>query len=271
MHLSNSKEIIKNWENDYEKYVTEIVEQNIPCYILFRLDDILASKEYAWLLISWVPEESSIRHKMVYASTKATLKSEFGSAKIKEEFHATTNDELSLKGYYKHKSNVNAPAPLTMREEELNNMRKTEINTDFGTDSRQQTLTGLACKLQNDAIDALHNMLKGHHNYLQFEIDLKQEEIKLDRATTIDIKKLPSQIPNDHARYHLYLFKHTHEGDYMESYIFIYSMPGYTCNVKERMMYSSCKGPFVDSIQSLGLEITKKVKNFYKIKFLYTD
>lgn len=57
----------------------------------------------------------------------------------------------------------------------------------------------------------------------------------------------------------MYVFKHTHEGDYLESCVFVYSMPGYTCSVKERMMYSSCKAPFVEAIESLGIEIAKKV------------
>lgn len=59
--------------------------------------------------------------------------------------------------------------------------------------------------------------------------------------------------------YHLYLFKHTHEGDYLESIVFIYSMPGYSCPVKERMMYSSVKATFCETIQKLGLDIAKRV------------
>ena len=31
------------------------------------------------------------------------------------------------------------------------------------------------------------------------------------------VGNLSSQVPTDHARYHLFLFKHTHEGDYTES------------------------------------------------------
>ncbi len=42
--------------------------------------------------------------------------------------------------------------------------------------------------------------------------------------------------------------------------VFIYSMPGYSCSVKERMLYSSCKGPLLDIVESnLGLTISKKV------------
>lgn len=41
--------------------------------------------------------------------------------------------------------------------------------------------------------------------------------------------------------------------------VFIYSMPGYSCSIKERMLYSSCKAPLLDLIQSLGVTIAKKV------------
>lgn len=39
-------------------------------------------------------------------------------------------------------------------------------------------------------------------------------------------------------------------------------MPGYSCSIKERMLYSSCKAPLLDLIQSLGVIITKKVSTF---------
>lgn len=37
-------------------------------------------------------------------------------------------------------------------------------------------------------------------------------------------------------------------------------MPGYSCPVKERMMYSSVKATFCETIQKLGLDILKRVR-----------
>jgi hypothetical protein len=38
-------------------------------------------------------------------------------------------------------------------------------------------------------------------------------------------------------------------------------MPGYSCSIKERMLYSSCKAPLLESIQTqTGLPIIKKVQ-----------
>lgn len=44
---------------------------------------------YEWLFITWIPEHAPVREKMIYASTKATLKSQFGSGQIKEDILGT--------------------------------------------------------------------------------------------------------------------------------------------------------------------------------------
>lgn len=174
-------------------------------------------------------------------------------------------DEATLSGYKKHKAVMSAPAPLTMREEEMREMRRHEINTEISTETRQKTLGGISCALSESAETAIRDAARGACNYLQFKIELKEEKIHLVKATNIELLKLPKEIPENEARYHIYLFKHTHEGDYLESYVFIYSMPGYSCSVKERMMYSSCKAPFIEKINELGIEIEKKVNQWFDI------
>ncbi len=42
---------------------------------------------FKWLLISWSPDSASVRNKMLYASTKATLKKEFGGGQVKEDLY----------------------------------------------------------------------------------------------------------------------------------------------------------------------------------------
>jgi len=38
-------------------------------------------------------------------------------------------------------------------------------------------------------------------------------------------------------------------------------MPGYTCSIKERMLYSTCKAPLLDMAeQQIGLVIGRKVR-----------
>ena len=42
--------------------------------------------------------------------------------------------------------------------------------------------------------------------------------------------------------------------------VFIYTMPGYNCSIKERMLYSSCKNALVEQIERLGVAVEKKVE-----------
>ncbi|OXB58608.1 hypothetical protein ASZ78_009187 [Callipepla squamata] len=93
------------------------------------------------------------------------------------------------------------------------------------------------------------------------QIDMKNETIILANTLHTELKDLPKRIPKDAARYHFFLYKHTHEGDYLESVVFIYSMPGYTCSIRERMLYSSCKSPLLEIVErQLWMPIIRKIE-----------
>lgn len=258
--LSSHREVKKDWERDWDKYVSSEMQLDIPCYILYRLDTKTAEGAFGWLLISWVPDIAQIRQKMIYASTKSTLKLEFGSSYIKEEYHTTQPEEMTFDGYKNYKIAMSAPTPLTQREEEMNELRRSEVKTEVGIDTRHQTLGGINCPIAQAAQQAISDFKRGAYNYLQFKVDLEKEEIHIAKAENIDIHKLSANIPEDHARFHLYLFKHSYDGDYHENQVFIYSMPGYSISVKERMLYSSTKAPFLDTLNTLGLDIVKKME-----------
>lgn len=49
------------------------------------------------MLISWSPDSASIRNKMLYASTKATLKKEFGGGQIKDDLYGNVRVRIDSK------------------------------------------------------------------------------------------------------------------------------------------------------------------------------
>ena len=71
-------------------------------------------------------------------------------------------------------------------------------------------------------------------------LDLDKERILLDQYDTIPTSSLISKVPTDHARYHLYNFKHTHEGDYVESFG-KYPVHGYLSNSMITRLWSCSK------------------------------
>ncbi|KAG8012801.1 Twinfilin-1 [Nibea albiflora] len=258
--LGTTRKASKKWDQEYDSLVLPLIEDDMPCYILYRLDST-NNQGFEWVFLAWSPDNSIVRQKMLYAATRATLKKEFGGGHIKDEIFATTKDDLNLSGYRKYLTSQAAPLPLTAAEEELRQIKLNEVKTDIGSETKQQTLQGVAFPLHQDAVAALERYRDKKINYVQLQVDAEQELIRLCSTEPTEVKDLPMRIPTDSARYHFFLYKHSHEGDYLESTVFIYSMPGYKCSIRERMLYSSCKNPLVDMVENkLQIEIEKKLE-----------
>jgi len=260
LELDSHQGTVGTWEEDWE--LPELIDHHQPCYLLYRLDERDSSGGcYRWILVSWSPDHANTRLKMLFASTKATFKKEFGGSQIKEDYYANMREEVTLAGYKRHLSQGSAPGPLSREEEEMKEFRETEVGVDIGVDSKQQTLSSLAFPFERDLLTALDTYWRKGHDYLQLAIDLEGESVFLAGKGNIGIEELPDRVPSDKARYHLFRFKHTHEGDCIESNVFIYSMPGYSVSIKERMLYSSCKNAVVEAIIKVyNIDISKKVE-----------
>ncbi|XP_067832256.1 twinfilin-2-like isoform X1 [Heptranchias perlo] len=258
--LGEHREPGKTWDKDYDELVLPLLQEVQPCYILYCLDSQNA-QGYEWIFISWSPECSLIRQKMLYAATRATLKKEFGGGHIKDEIFATQLEDITLSGYRKYLASHAAPAPLTAAEQELHQLKISEINTEVHVDTKQPTLQGIAFPVEENALQALRQLQQKKVNYVQLKLDTEAEVISLVHTQPTEIADLPKRVPSDFPRWHFFLYKHSHEGEHLESLVFIYSMPGNNCTIKERMLYSSCKGPFLNSVeQQLGLQIARKVE-----------
>lgn len=48
-------------------------------------------------------------------------------------------------------------------------------------------------------------------------LDVEKEIIELVHSNPTEIVDLPRRVPKDTPRYHFFLYKHSHEGDYLES------------------------------------------------------
>ncbi|GAA6080602.1 twinfilin-1a, partial [Tachysurus ichikawai] len=166
LELGDTKRASKSWEEDYNSFVLSLLDKDLPCYVLYRLDSS-NSQGHEWVFIAWSPDHSPVRHKMLYAATRATVKKEFGGGHIKDEIFGTLKDDVSLSGYKKYLMSQAAPLPLTAAEEELKKIKLSEVQTDIGVDTKQQTLQGVAFPLHGDAMQALQKFKDKKLNYVQ--------------------------------------------------------------------------------------------------------
>lgn len=262
--LGAYREPKQSWDQDYDHFLLPLLDDQEPSYFLFRLDSQNALG-YEWVFISWSPDQSPVKQKMLYAATRATVKKEFGGGHVKYELFGTVKDDVCLLGYQHYVTSCSGPAPLTAAEQELQRIKITEgrvkqVKAEISMDIKQ-TLQGLSFPLQESAKRALHLLSQKRINYIQLRLDVDKETIELVHSNPTEIQELPRRVPKDTPRYHFFLYKHNHEGDHLDSVVFIYSMPGYSCSIKERMLYSSCKSRLLEEVEKdYHLEIAKKLE-----------
>ncbi|XP_003745522.1 twinfilin-2-A [Galendromus occidentalis] len=254
LSLADSLNIQGDWKSDFSKYVPQLTEEKQPCFLIFRLDS-----RGEWLLISYSPDNSPVRLKMLYASTKATMKKAFVTD---SEYVATSKEDATLAGYEAHLKAENAPPPMTHAERELAEVRLHESFASVGIDTKQQTLKGLELPISDDAIDGFFCLKEGKINYLQIGIDIQSEQIIVhDRAFLDSADELSGRVPQGEPRYHLFNFKHIHDNQRVISTIFIYTIPAVKCPIKVKMLYSSCKAPLINDIQNkIEIPLARKLE-----------
>lgn len=127
-------------------------------------------------------------------------------------------------------------------------------------DTKHKTLQGVMFPVAREASEALASFKNSHVQYIRLAIDLKSETIVLDGQSSrpISLEQLQAEIPLDHGRFHLYRYHHMHNDEAHAPVLFVYSMPGFSCPVKERMVYSSTKSELLAYLKrDVGLEMAK--------------
>ncbi|CAF1216208.1 unnamed protein product [Adineta steineri] len=253
---------VRTFTEDFDQMIPPLVQKNRPAYYFIRLDTISEISGHNWLLIVYIPDEARVRERMLYASTVATLKREFGLTYITQEFHASSKSEMTSHSFEQHVRTQAAPPPLTMREEEMLEIHQREATADISIDTRHPTLQGLTFPLDENVIEALHLFKKHNVDYIQLEIDHEKERILLSHseshATPEHIQKC---LPSQQGRYHIYRLKHDYNQKQFDSIFFLYSVPGSGSKVKQRMMYASCKESVIDNIEKrMGIIFDKKLE-----------
>ena len=141
-----------------------------PSFILYRLDEKDTSDSFLWILLSWSPDNAHTRQKMLYASTKATFKKEFGAGQIKDEYYANLMEEITLAGYKRHLAVEAAPGPLSRQEEEMKEIKESESRVEISVNTKHNTLSALAFPFKEEALESLGTYGGGSCDYVQLAI-----------------------------------------------------------------------------------------------------
>lgn len=256
--VTNSAAMRDDWRADYDELILPMLDSARPSYILYKLDTV-SQFGHDWVLINWMPEDAIIRDKMLYASTRATLRRQFGDHLLKEELCGSSEADICLSGFDKHVASRNAPAPLTASEEEKNALND---ETPGGFYGLCQTIGSLVFNFTEEAKTATERLAQGELQYVQLMIVLEKEIISVSfYERTLEPHAITKHTPMDEGRYHLYRFVHHHQGQELAALFFIHSISDYRSSLKSRILYSGCKSGVVLQLeQRFGLRFAHRLE-----------
>ncbi|CAL1705028.1 unnamed protein product [Somion occarium] len=217
-----------------------ILEDNVPAYILVRLDDPPSE----WLAVSYVPDSAKVRDKMLYASTRNNLTKALGSTHFTDSLFATSKDDVTAAAYRKHKAHLAAPQPLTAREKELEAVKAAEREAggagyEASREKRSHIGDRVGFQWTEEADNAVKALQDGDDSRLVIlTVDTSSECLQFASSIECAVHELSAYLPPSDPCYAFFAWPHTITPEPRRDIVYIYSCPTSSA-VRNRMLYSS--------------------------------
>jgi len=239
-------------EEDFEA-AKEHFEPKKPTYILFRLDT-QNSLGHEWTLLSYVPDGSPVKQRMLYASTRDTLKQQLGKSYFAPDMHGSSIDDFTWEAFLGRSEKEVSDVLLTASEVQL----KHEITAEIDPGHTREYVHSVKFPLSKDASKALSS-LGEKKNFVQLLVDARHETVELETAKHIKPRELAENVSPTEPRFTFFRYRHTFAGEAIDSNVFIYSCPD-ASSVKLRMLYSTVKSVLTAAAEDAGISLERGAK-----------
>lgn len=214
---------------------------------------------FEWLLLLYIPDGSSVKDRMIYASTRELLRRQLGTSYFGEEMHGSSAADLTLEAFQHHresKKKGNADAPLTASEIQASMERGAEVAVGVS----KAYVHSVAFPVAQAAQDAMTNFASGKSQLVLLQLHASAESIELNsQSASVAVGALAAQLPANEPRFMLYRFDHQHNNAKATANLFIYSCPG-SSPVKQKMTYTTVKGSVTGQCEASGIALVKKLE-----------
>jgi len=214
------------------------VAGNTACYILVKVES------RKWVTITFVPETTSVRDKMIYAATKSTLLNHLGYQYFADDLHANNKEELSWENY---QGSLKICNPKTASEEIIDLVNRDEA-AERKFRAERESVRGIggyhsvSMPFDNSANDLVRGIVQGSYNFVELMVNAAKNGITGGSGKNVS-GSYSSVVNTSEPRY--YLIKSQGRN------VFIYCCPQ-SSPQKLRMVYSTAKGSALSSVKALG-------------------
>ncbi|CCH61865.1 hypothetical protein TBLA_0F03270 [Henningerozyma blattae CBS 6284] len=264
--ISNDNTSVEVYKQDYSsvsQLANELEDFEEPIYIFIKE----SNKSNQFEFLSFVPDNSPIKLKMIYASTKNTLIRQIGSNSINRQI--MISEPFEIQEFLDTDTNINQKDLLTESERinlEINQEQSLMKNASLskGHQLVSQTNGSSTVLIFDVNLDDSGNTLVellNQTNLISFGINLDNEKVQIRNKLQIS-KPGSIKITQEEPSYNIYKNLDNNK------YYFIYSCPS-GCRVKERMIYASNRSGFIKYLnenQKIELENTIEIGDFDELE-----
>jgi twinfilin len=206
-------------------------------------------------------ETAHVRDKMLYASSRDTLKKDLGRSFFVEDFFASDPSDMTF-AHYSANNQANNFGDAT-RESLLTDAeraKREEARAEKDVVGSKDSVHGVSFKLTDSARRMMQEFQSQGKNWIALAINVKDETVDGVEAKTVDAGSLNANISSTEALFYFFRYEHKDKDDKNVSInLFIYCCPE-SVPVKAKMLASSNKGAVISHAQSLGINADKKVE-----------
>ncbi|KAH3902927.1 uncharacterized protein SCODWIG_00907 [Saccharomycodes ludwigii] len=231
--------------------------------------------------ITYIPDISPVRQKMLYASSKLSLQRQIGTSKIGVNLLLNSVEELiptnlrkELSESASNSDNQSITNTTGLKKIDVSVLSESELaNLEISRQQYKQQLVSqtngsgsqLSFKINDNGQDLLNGFFKPNnmvhnYNFISLLIDISSELVNATNESMIDkVSELPSKIITEHPTYSLYKSSSKNDNTF-DQYFFIYSCPSGS-KVKERMLYASNKQGLINHLtDQYGITFAKVIE-----------
>jgi twinfilin-like protein len=152
-----------------------------------------------WVLLAWVPDNSRVRDKMLYSSSREDLKKSLGLGYFVGEYYANSYSDLTWVQFIDYISKERTDGPLTLKEQLI--LEEKALTHSESHSTKSTAMGALPFSLSAAVTSALSSLQSGEINWV--EMYLSGETIELSLAKVVDTKEpLQAHVPLEARSFH---------------------------------------------------------------------
>mmetsp|Transcript_58848 Transcript_58848/g.93579 ORF Transcript_58848/g.93579 Transcript_58848/m.93579 type:complete len:386 (+) Transcript_58848:35-1192(+) len=229
-----------------------------------------------YILIHYAPDLSPVKQRMMYASSRPSLKAFLGHSSFSEDYHCSNKDDLTLKKIVDartlhHKIDFRSDAEIEKEAAALESV---------ATSAKSQVMKSLPIKVEESAKGAIDNYKSDACKCVFLSLTAKSQSIEGEEKKVDTIGEIKGLLGDTEPKYILFWYEKSKQENSEEEEekdqlgnkrIFGYYCPD-KADRKLRFTYSTCKANVIEYCTSIGLEFYSKIElsslNDFKEEYL---